>query len=203
MTAIPDPGHAAAPAARVGADGGRDVAASRPAGSASGCSSACPGRLARSSPTSGRSGPVPQRVLAARPVHVARRPRVHPRQLRRAVRHPCIGRSTSGRSGWRRLVTVDLHRPGLPDRLLHGPGRVAAAPGPARRRGPHAALGELPHQGLFVAADPRRATACLTGCSRRSASRARVRRRAAWLTFTYLWLPYMILPIFAGLERIP
>ncbi len=26
---------------------------------------------------------------------------------------------------------------------------------------------------------------------------------AIWLTFTYLWLPYMILPIFAGLERIP
>ena len=24
-----------------------------------------------------------------------------------------------------------------------------------------------------------------------------------WLTFTYLWLPFMILPIFAGLERIP
>jgi putative spermidine/putrescine transport system permease protein len=26
---------------------------------------------------------------------------------------------------------------------------------------------------------------------------------ATWLVFTYLWLPYMILPIFAGLERIP
>jgi putative spermidine/putrescine transport system permease protein len=24
-----------------------------------------------------------------------------------------------------------------------------------------------------------------------------------WLVFTYLWLPYMVLPIFAGLERIP
>jgi putative spermidine/putrescine transport system permease protein len=24
-----------------------------------------------------------------------------------------------------------------------------------------------------------------------------------WLTYSYLWLPYMILPIFAGLERIP
>jgi putative spermidine/putrescine transport system permease protein len=24
-----------------------------------------------------------------------------------------------------------------------------------------------------------------------------------WLVFTYLWLPYMILPIYAGLERIP
>ena len=26
---------------------------------------------------------------------------------------------------------------------------------------------------------------------------------AGWLVFTYLWLPYMILPIYAGLERIP
>jgi len=24
-----------------------------------------------------------------------------------------------------------------------------------------------------------------------------------WLVFTYLWLPYMILPVYAGLERIP
>jgi putative spermidine/putrescine transport system permease protein len=26
---------------------------------------------------------------------------------------------------------------------------------------------------------------------------------AAWLVFSYLWLPYMILPIYAGLERLP
>jgi putative spermidine/putrescine transport system permease protein len=26
---------------------------------------------------------------------------------------------------------------------------------------------------------------------------------AAWLVFSYLWLPYMILPIYAGMERIP
>ncbi|MDP9251278.1 MAG: ABC transporter permease subunit, partial [Chloroflexota bacterium] len=26
---------------------------------------------------------------------------------------------------------------------------------------------------------------------------------AIWLVFTYLWLPYMVLPIYAGLERIP
>jgi putative spermidine/putrescine transport system permease protein len=26
---------------------------------------------------------------------------------------------------------------------------------------------------------------------------------ATWLVFSYLWLPYMILPVFAGLERIP
>jgi putative spermidine/putrescine transport system permease protein len=26
---------------------------------------------------------------------------------------------------------------------------------------------------------------------------------ATWLVFSYLWLPYMVLPIYAGLERIP
>jgi putative spermidine/putrescine transport system permease protein len=26
---------------------------------------------------------------------------------------------------------------------------------------------------------------------------------ATWLVFTYLWLPYMILPVYAGLERLP
>jgi putative spermidine/putrescine transport system permease protein len=26
---------------------------------------------------------------------------------------------------------------------------------------------------------------------------------AVWLVFTYLWLPYMVLPLYAGLERIP
>ena len=26
---------------------------------------------------------------------------------------------------------------------------------------------------------------------------------ATWLVFSYLWLPYMILPIYAGMERIP
>ncbi len=26
---------------------------------------------------------------------------------------------------------------------------------------------------------------------------------AVWITFSYLWLPYVILPIFAALERVP
>jgi putative spermidine/putrescine transport system permease protein len=26
---------------------------------------------------------------------------------------------------------------------------------------------------------------------------------ATWLVFSYLWLPFMVLPIYAGLERIP
>ena len=34
-------------------------------------------------------------------------------------------------------------------------------------------------------------------------ARAWTSSRNAWLVLSYLWLPYMILPIYAGLERIP
>jgi putative spermidine/putrescine transport system permease protein len=37
----------------------------------------------------------------------------------------------------------------------------------------------------------------------RSGCRARLHDDGLWLVFTYLWLPFMILPIYAGLERIP
>jgi len=33
--------------------------------------------------------------------------------------------------------------------------------------------------------------------------RSRLRLYRVWLVESYLWLPYMILPIYAGLERIP
>ena len=33
--------------------------------------------------------------------------------------------------------------------------------------------------------------------------RPRLRHTAVWLVESYLWLPFMILPIYAGLERIP
>ena len=26
---------------------------------------------------------------------------------------------------------------------------------------------------------------------------------ATWLVFTYLWLPFMVIPVYAGLERLP
>ena len=38
---------------------------------------------------------------------------------------------------------------------------------------------------------------------RHPAARASTSSSTAWLVFSYLWLPYMILPIYAGLERIP
>ncbi len=67
------------------------------------------------------------------------------------------------------LVTADLRRPGLPDRVLHGQGGLAPGPQHPGRRGPHAALGELPGQGLLVAADPVRGGRRSTGPSPRSA----------------------------------
>ena len=59
----------------------------------------------------------------------------------------------------------------LPDRLLHGPGRLAAHARDARRRRADAALGGLPRQGLRLADRSSRATASSSGCSARSASR--------------------------------
>ena len=32
---------------------------------------------------------------------------------------------------------------------------------------------------------------------------SRYTRRAMWIVFAYVWLPFMILPVFASLERIP
>ncbi len=92
----------------------------------------------------------------------------------------------------------------VPDRVLHGQDRLAAHAAPARRRDPDAALGELPRQGLLVADHPAGDGACSTGCSRPSGSTGPATRNVGtWLVFTYLWLPYMILPVYAGLERIP
>ena len=98
--------------------------------------------------------PVPQRVLAARRVHRARDPRVHARELRRDPDQPDLpprdaadGRHGGGRHG-------HLRAAGVPHRLLHGPRREPADEGPAGRRRPHAALGELPRQGVHVAPDP-------------------------------------------------
>ena len=41
------------------------------------------------------------------------------------------------------------------------------------------------------------------GCWVRSGSHAPGDWIGLWLTFTYFWLPFMILPIYAGIERIP
>ena len=91
----------------------------------------------------------------------------------------------------------------LPDRLLHGAGRIAADAGPPRRLDPAAAVVGLPRQGLRLADDPPRTG---SGNGSRAAGDERAGPTATcalWLVFGYLWLPFMILPIYAGLERIP
>ena len=79
--------------------------------------------------------------------------------------------------------------------------RVKGLPGGG---GPDAALVLLPGQGLRLADDARRRTASSTGRSIPfGVKRPGYGTTAVWLVESYLWLPYMILPIYAGLERIP
>ena len=70
---------------------------------------------------------------------------------------------------------------------------------PARRRGADAAVVELPREGLRVAHDPVRGRDPQLGA--RAVRAARARATATWRrgsSSRYLWLPFMILPIYAG-----
>ena len=83
--------------------------------------------------------------------------------------------------------------------------KVAAArsaPG-AGRRGPHAAVGELPGQGVRLAGDARPPAAPVRLALRRLGHGPGYGLPATVIVLAYLWLPYMILPIYAGLERLP
>ena len=114
------------------------------------------------------------------------------------------GRSPSARSASPRSVTVIDALLALPDRVLHGQGGAPARARTARGRAPDAAVGQLPGQGLRLAGDPRRGRDPRLGAGAARAQRARASASSAtWLVFAYLWLPYMILPIYAGLERMP
>ena len=94
----------------------------------------------------------------------------------------------------------------VPVRVLHGARRVdAAARVPVRRRAA-AALVELPRARLHLAADPRPGRrAQLDARQARPAGRrtSRYTNWAMWIVFTYIWLPFMILPVYGALERIP
>ena len=70
--------------------------------------------------------PVPQRVLHARRVHAARRSTSPPSTTSPSCSSDPYPGITLRTVAMAAAVTVDLRRPGLPDRLLHGPGRVAA-----------------------------------------------------------------------------
>ena len=84
--------------------------------------------------------------------------------------------------------------------------RVAAGrtKGAARRRRADAAVGELPREGLLVAHDVRpRRRAELARCDPLGLTVPTSGYLRVWIVMAYLWLPYMILPLYAGLERIP
>ena len=71
---------------------------------------------------------------------------------------------------------------------------------------PDAALLELPRARLRVAADPRRPGRARAGRSRSSGSAAShlgFSETAVLITFVYSWLPFMVLPVYGALERIP
>ena len=82
------------------------------------------------------------------------------------------------------------------------PPRTALAAVRARAAPP---LDELPRPHLLVAADPRKNGAlnwALNGIGLPDAGLAYT-NTAMWIVFSYVWLPFMILPVYAALERIP
>ena len=85
-------------------------------------------------------------------------------------------------------------------RVLHGAGGTAAAAGAAGRRGAGAAVGVVPRQGLRLAGDASSPSGVMDSAFGSTPGYGLV---AVVLTLTYLWLPYMILPVYAGFERLP
>ena len=78
--------------------------------------------------------------------------------------------------------------------------RGAAA---ARDRGADAAVGVLPGEGVRLARMLSRAACRLVLQPFGAAARRATACPPTVITLAYLWLPYMILPIYAGLERVP
>ena len=150
-------------------------------------------------------GPVRRGVLDARPVHRARSSTSTASQNFETIveRRGLPRRSSCGRS---RSPRGDDHRHRCSPSRSRSTWRKVASPrvrGAARRRRADAAVVELPGEGLRVAHDPRRGRDPQLGARAVRAERPGLGNVATWLVFTYLWLPFMILPIYAGLERIP
>jgi putative spermidine/putrescine transport system permease protein len=93
----------------------------------------------------------------------------------------------------------------LPVRLLHGPGGAAQDQDDPVRGDPAAAMGELPGQGVLLAGDlhPRRVPGLVRGPASLSQVHLIYTNWAVFIVFCYLWLPFMIIPVYAALERIP
>ena len=126
----------------------------------------------------------------------------------RSTTSACSGRATSTpdrAADDRDRRRGDRHRRAAraPDRLLPREGRLAADAGAARRRDPHAAVDELPGQVYawrIMLAENGFVNWLLEPFGLSGPSYGNV---AVWLVMSYLWLPFMILPVYAGFERIP
>ena len=148
-------------------------------------------------------------VLVPRPAHLGDRARVQPGQLPAAPQRARVYRTIA-------LRTVGDRRAGHRWRTSSWPSRSPTT-WPASRRPAQravlfvaraaAALVELPRPGLRLAGHPGQRRAARLGRSGWSGcptcSLGYLATSSMAIVFTYLWLPYMILPIFAGLERIP
>ena len=148
--------------------------------------------------------PVHLGVLAPRPLHRRHRHGAVPPELRGAAhRRRSTGPSRSGRSSSRRRSPSPTSS--WPSRSpTSWPGRQAADAGAARRLDPAAAVVRLPRQGLRLAADPEPGRGSLNWVlAPFGLEGPGYGDVAVWLVMSYLWLPYMIIPIFAGLERHP
>ena len=163
-----------------------------------------PARLARPRLPRLARRPVRGGVLAARPVHRRGGAGLRPAELRDARRECDVYRKIAVRTiAIAAAVTVTDALLAFPIAFYMAKVARAADAQPARGRGAHAAVVELPREGLRLAHDP------VGGRDPQLGARP-VRPHgpgfgivATWLVFTYLWLPYMIIPIYAGLERIP
>ena len=110
------------------------------------------------------------------------------------------------------LVTVVCFLIALPVCVLHRQDRLAVdAPRP-HRRDADAAVGRLPGQGLRLAGDGGAQPAAQFAAGGKGGGgflestfgwTPGYGRAAIVITLVYFWLPYMVLPIYAGLERLP
>ena len=103
------------------------------------------------------------------------------------------------------LVAVVGHRhrrrAGAAGRVLHGQDRAGPVVREAAgRRAADAAVGELPRQGVRLAGDGHARRRARLGAS---AGRPGFGLTAVIITLAYLWLPFMVLPIYAGFLKLP
>ena len=161
--------------------------------------------------------PLYLRRLARRPVHLGvlghglvhreDRPPLDADQLPPALRHEravhphralAHDRDRRRRHGHRRRARV-------PARLLHGPRRAAAPAGVDLRRRADAAVVELPRPRLRVDDDPLGDGPLNWVADGLGLPDAHIAYTnwAMWIVFSYVWLPFMVLPVYAAIERIP